>query len=258
VKLARGAEEFRYVSRHRSPVASYVDLHAHFLPGLDDGARTLDEGLRMIAALGALGFEQVHATPHQRSGMFLPSREQIDAALGQVETEARRSHPGVKVGLAAENFWDEVLHERLGQGSVPSYPSGKAFLFEVNPQFMPPQIEQRLFQIRVGGRLPVMAHPERYLAVQQDPGRAEALGRSAALLVDLAALDGAHGRPAMKAARRLCEEGLAHAGASDVHTAEDQRPVAAGMAWLRKRLGPEALDRFLDENPRRILAGELP
>ena len=123
---------------------------------------------------------------------------------------------------------------------------------------MPPRIENTLFEIRLGGRLPVMAHPERYLAIQDDVARAERLGRSAALLVDLGALDGAHGRPAMKAARRLVEEGLVHAAASDVHSAEDQRTVAAGMAWIRKRLGNEALDRLVAHNPRSILAGELP
>src|SRR2546423_1673129 len=88
--------------------------------------------------------------------------------------------------------------------------------------------------------------PERSLAVQQDHARAEGLGGSSALLVALGALDGAHGRPAMKAARWLVEEGLAHAAASDVHTAEDQRPVAAGMAWIRKRLGAATLDRLLE------------
>jgi tyrosine-protein phosphatase YwqE len=103
-----------------------------------------------------------------------------------------------------------------------------------------------------------MAHPERYAAVQQDVGRAEAFGRSAAMLVDLGALDGAHGREPMKASRKLLEQGLAHAVASDVHTAEDQRTVAAGMAWIRKRLGPEVLDQLLADNPRCILAGELP
>jgi tyrosine-protein phosphatase YwqE len=62
----------------------------------------------------------------------------------------------------------------------------------------------------------------------------------------------------MKAARKLVEAGLIHAAASDVHTAEDQRTVAAGMAWIKKRLGPDMLDRLVGENPRYILAGELP
>jgi protein-tyrosine phosphatase len=123
---------------------------------------------------------------------------------------------------------------------------------------MPPRFVESLFELRIKGRLPVMAHPERYLAIQHDPARAEALGRSAALVVDLAALDGAHGRPEMKTARRLVEEGLAHAAATDIHTPDDQRAIAAGMSWIRKRLGPEGLRRLLDHNPRRILAGELP
>jgi protein-tyrosine phosphatase len=236
----------------------YVDLHAHFLPGLDDGAPSLEIGCQMMGALGALGFGTLHATPHQRSGMFLPSREAIDSTFASVRAEAQAQFPALALGLAAENFWDEVLHERLQRGGLPAYPGGKAFLFEVNPQLMPPRLENTLFELRIGGRLPVMAHPERYVAVQQDLERAEAIGRSAALLVDLGALDGAHGRDAMKAARRLVESGLAHAAASDVHTAEDQRPVAAGMAWIRKRLGPAALTRLLAEGPRAILAGELP
>jgi len=236
----------------------YVDLHAHFLPGLDDGAKTAEVGLRMVGALTALGFETVHATPHQRAGRFMPTRQAIDDTFASLSAAAAAENPGLTMGLAAENFWDDVFHERVSKGGLPSYPGDRAFLFEINPQLMPPRIENTLFDIRLAGRLPVMAHPERYQAIQDDLGRAEAIGRSTALLMDLGALDGAHGRPAMKAARKLVEEGLVHAAASDVHTAEDQRTVAAGMAWIRKRLGGPALELLLGENPRRILAGELP
>jgi protein-tyrosine phosphatase len=239
-------------------MADYVDLHAHFLPGLDDGAKSAEMGLRMVGALAALGFGTVHATPHQRAGRFMPARQAIDEAYAAMRTAAQTEHPQLNVGLAAENFWDEVFHERVSSGGLPAYPGGKAFLFEINPEFMPPRIENVLFEIRLTGRLPVMAHPERYVAIQEDVGRAEAIGRSSAMLMDLGALDGAHGRPAMKAARKLVEEGLIHAAASDVHTAEDQRTVAAGMAWIKKRLGPEVLDRLVGENPRQILSGELP
>jgi protein-tyrosine phosphatase len=239
-------------------MASYVDLHAHFLPGLDDGAKTREEGLRMVEALAALGFETLHATPHQRAGMFMPARAQIDEAFADLQAAARETCPGVQLGVAAENFWDEVLHERLASQSVPTFPGARAFLFEINPQLVPPRLEQALFQIRLSGPLPVMAHPERYLAIQQDTSRADAFGRTTAMLVDVGALEGAHGRAPMKTSRRLLEDGLAHAVASDVHTAEDQRSVAAGMAWIRKRLGPEALERLLADNPRQILAGELP
>jgi protein-tyrosine phosphatase len=236
----------------------YVDLHAHFLPGLDDGASSSSDALRMVSAVASLGFTALHATPHQRFGVFLPSRENVDRVFSELRAEVKANSPSLSFGLGAENFWDEVFLTRVRDGGLPTYEGGPAFLFEVDPAMMPPRIEQTLFEIRIAGRLPVMAHPERYRAIQNDIGRAEELARSAALLVDLAALDGAHGRPAMKTARRLLEEGLVHAAATDIHTPEDQRPIAAGMAWIRKRLGPDTLERLLSENPRRILAGDLP
>jgi protein-tyrosine phosphatase len=239
-------------------VGRYVDLHAHYLPGLDDGARSPEAALQMIGAVASLGFSHLHATPHQRVGMFMPTREAIDAALEALRAAIRPPFPELDLDLGAENFWDDVFHDRLRAGTLPSYSAGRSFLFEVSPQLLPPRIEQTLFEIRLGGRLPVMAHPERNVAIQRDPARAEALGRSAALVVDLGAIEGAHGRIEMKTARRLLQDGLAQAAATDIHSPEDQRAVAAGMAWIRKNLGAEGLDRLLAENPRRILAGELP
>jgi protein-tyrosine phosphatase len=236
----------------------FVDLHSHYLPGLDDGATALDVSLQMVRAVAALGFTDLFATPHQRAGMFMPDRASIDSAFSLVSGEVHASAPGLRLGLGAENFWDDVFHDRLREGTHPSYDGGPAFLFEVDPSVMPPGIENELFQMRLHRRLPVMAHPERYAAVQRDMGWAEKLGRSAALVIDLGALDGAHGKPEMKAARRMVQDGLAHAAASDVHNPADQGAVAAGMAWIRKHVGPAVLDRLLDENPRRILAGELP
>jgi superfamily I DNA/RNA helicase len=77
-------------------------------------------------------------------------------------------------------------------------------------------------------------------------------------MFDLGALDGAHGRAEMKTARKLVQEGLAHAAASDIHRPEDQKGIAAGIAWIRKQLGPEVLEQMLAENTRRLLAGEMP
>jgi len=240
-------------------MAHYVDLHSHYLPALDDGATSLEMSLQMLHAISSLGFSDLYATPHQRAGMFMPERQKIDAAFAQVSAEMATGAPGApRLGLGAENFWDAVLLGRLRDREVPTYGTTPAFLFEVNTQMMPAEMEMQLFQIRTNGYLPVMAHPERYAAVQRDPSLCERLGRQAAMLIDLGALDGAHGKAEMKTARRLLLEGLAHGAASDIHRPEDQTSVAAGMAWIRKQRGQDVLDQLLDENPRRVLTGELP
>jgi protein-tyrosine phosphatase len=236
----------------------FVDLHSHYLPSLDDGATGMEMSVEMIRAITGLGFTDLYATPHQRAGMFMPARASIDDAFARVTAEVTRAEAPPKLGLGAENFWDDVFLGRLRQRAVPTYGDTRAFLFEVNPQLMPPGIDNELFQIHVQGYLPVMAHPERYVAIQRDPSLAERLGKHAVMLIDLAALEGAHGKQEMKAARRLVLDGLAHAAASDIHRPEDGKAVAAGMEWIRKQRGAGVLDQMLNENPRRLLGGELP
>jgi protein-tyrosine phosphatase len=239
-------------------VAQYIDLHCHLLPGLDDGAPDLETSLEMLAALMELGFTEICATPHQRNGLFIPPPEAISAALAQLRDEVKKKHVAVEIRRGAENYWDEIFLQRLRSHTVPCYDGQRAFLFEVNPVTLPPRLEEALFEIRIGGKLPVMAHPERYLAVQRDPAFTEVLGRQAALVVDLEAVAGTQNRGETKAARRLVEEGLAHAVASDMHSPDTRDAVGDGIDWIRKHCGGAAIARLLEEHPRRILAGELP
>jgi protein-tyrosine phosphatase len=239
-------------------VTHFVDLHAHYLPALDDGATNREMSMDMIRAVASLGFVELFATPHQRSGMFMPARDTIATAFAAVAADVAAQGPPVQLGLGAENFWDDVLHGRLRERTVPGYGDGPAFLFEVHPQFMPTGIENELFQLRVAGMLPVMAHPERYVAIQRDIDLADRIGRHAVLMVDLGALDGAHGRAEMKTARKLVQEGIAHAAATDIHRPDDLKGIAAGIKWIRKERGDDVLEQMLAENTRRALAGEMP
>lgn len=238
-------------------MAGFVDLHAHHLFALDDGAENLAIAQEMVNSVIKLGFSRVYATPHQRAGMFLPTRETIDRAHAELN-DALRANAGPVVGLGFENFWDDVFLQRMQDGAIPSYDDGPSFLFEVTVHLLPSAIDETLFNLRIRGKLPVMAHPERYLAIQKDLARAESIGRSAALVVDLAALEGAHGKAEMRTARQLIQAGLAHAAASDIHRPDDVPAIAAGIEWVHKHLGSDAVRTLLIENPRQILIGELP
>jgi protein-tyrosine phosphatase len=239
-------------------MAHYVDLHAHFLPCLDDGADDLTTCLTMVHALAEMGFSDLCATPHQYTGRFQPPLDKVKLTFDQVSGDVAAALPEAHLLLGAENYWDEVLADRLRQGTHPCYGSSKAFLFEISPMLMPPRLESDLFNLRVAGWLPVLAHPERYLTIQKDLAMAEALGRQVALQVDLAALSGKGSRAEVKTARRLVEEGLAHAVASDMHDPDDAQAIASGLAWVHKRMGADAATRLLADNPRRILLGQLP
>jgi protein-tyrosine phosphatase len=236
----------------------FVDLHSHVLPGLDDGSRALSESVELTRTLAGMGFDAVCATPHQRVGFFVPSRVEIDGAYDNLRTAMAGAGVELTLHLGAENFWDELFLGRSRTGAQPTYTGGRAFLVEIATQQTPPRFEDTLFQMRIGGLLPVLAHPERYAPLWSAPERVAAIARTAALVVDLGALDGAHGARECTAARQLVKDGVAHAVATDVHGLPDVRAAASGIAWIRKKLGDAAVRRLLEDNPRRILQGELP
>lgn len=237
----------------------FVDLHAHVLPGLDDGARTLDDSLAILRGLAGLGYERVTATPHQKASQFLPSGDAIAQAYAVVQKAVADHGLPLTVGLAAENYWDDVFFGRWVDSSFPRYDGGPAFLFEIRPETIPLNFEGALYQLQLRGLRPVMAHPERYVQFWKDLPRLERMADAGcALLVDLGAISGAHGGPQKKAAHKLLESRLCHAVASDAHTIEDVTAAREGLDWIRKKLGLGELSRLADENPRRILAGQTP
>ncbi len=235
--------------------AGYIDLHCHYVPGVDDGARTLDEARGMLEALGALGFEQVIATPHLRPGMFDNDRTGLIAAFEAAH--AALVGPALpRLALASEHYFDEINWRRLLEGQGLPYPGERAVLLEFYDIDFPPSIDHQLFELRRRGLLPVIAHPERYQCLWRRPETLERLvGAGAAALLDLAALIGKYGRHPQACAEELLERELYQAACSDAHRVQDVAQVAAGMQWIERRYGAEELDYLLAEGPRAILAG---
>jgi protein-tyrosine phosphatase len=234
----------------------YVDLHSHVLYGVDDGATDRDTSLAMLDALAALGISEQCVTPHQKASQFLPAWELVTERLEAVEAVRKPGHPTLRLG--AENMWDDVFYRRITEDAIPHYAGTSAFLVEVPPAMMPPQMSEQMFKFRMAGKLPVLAHPERYHALWDDDELAETLAKNCAFVVDLGAVGGFHGRRETKAARALLENGLAVAVATDAHQVGDLQQAAAGLAWIDKQLGHAAVTRLFDHAPRQILAGELP
>lgn len=234
----------------------YVDLHSHVLVGLDDGAPDRATALAMLDALAALGVSEQCATPHQKSGQYLPAWEQVEQAFAALTADLGPAHPALRLG--AENMWDDVFYKRSADDQVPGYRDTGALLVELSPRLLPPGLIDHLFKLRRAGKVPVLAHPERYEALWDDDELARGLRRHCAFLVDLPAVAGFHGRREAKAARHLLEAGLAAAVATDAHGVGDVQQALAGLAWIEKKLGHAAVARLFDHAPRAILAGDLP
>lgn len=234
----------------------FVDLHSHVLFGLDDGSPDRATSLALLDALAALGISEQYATPHQKAHQYLPAWDRVEATFSELQTLRQPHHPTLRLG--AENMWDEVFYERSTTNAIPHYQDTPAFLLELAPSLMPGNLVDQLFAHRRAGRLPVLAHPERYHDLWDNDALARRLRGLCAFQIDLGAIAGFHGRRESKAARHLLESGLATLVATDAHSVGDVQQASAGLDWIRKKLGAAAVDRLFDHAPRAVLAGELP
>ena len=234
----------------------YIDLHSHVLYGLDDGATDQAAAIAMLDGLAALGVTEQCVTPHQKASQYLPDWDRIEATLAQLETVRKSHHPTLRLG--AESMWDDVFHKRIADDAIPHYRGTPAFLVEISPPLMPPGMLDQLFKFRMAGKLPVLAHPERYHALWDNDELARSLRRVCAFVIDLGAIAGFHGKRESKAARHLLELGLATAVATDAHQLGDLQQAAEGLRWLDKKLGHATTVRLFDHAPRAILAGDMP
>ena len=235
----------------------FVDLHCHVLPGLDDGPPQLPDAVKLVQTLVDLGFEEFHPTPHQTAHAWAPEQRQRLAAAAALRGALKRTGCSAYIAPpAGENMWDELFLRRTDDLTFPTYDGGKAFLLEFAPPLTPPQLPERLFEFRVKGLLPVIAHIERYPDILHN---AEKLAGKAALLVNLGTLGGGFGAWGARArARKLVAEGVVHAVATDAHGVDDARDATAGLKWLRRHVGDDAMQQLLVHGPRQILGGEAP
>jgi len=234
----------------------FVDLHSHVLYGLDDGAPDEATAIAMLDGLATLGVTEQCVTPHQKASQYLPAWDKVEATYAALDAVRKPHHPILR--LAAENMWDDVFYRRSTDDTIPGYRGTTAFLVEIPPPLMPPLMVERMFKFGREGKVPVLAHPERYHALWDNDELTRALRRVCAFVIDLGAVAGFHGRRETKMARHLLEQGLASAVATDAHQVGDVQQAAAGLAWIEKKLGHAAVVRLFDHAPRAILGGELP
>jgi len=236
----------------------YVDLHCHYLPGIDDGVRTMDEGLAVLRGLGALGYTKVIATPHIRTAMFDNRKPGLVRAYDEL-VEIVGGLDGVpETGLAAEHYCDDIFWELFTRGEAMPYPGGKAALIEFHYEVWPRRVEERFFEMQIRGVRPVLAHPERYAALFETTDPIDPfLEVGTVALLDIMSLVGRYGRRSRRAAERMLDEGVYYAACTDSHRPEDVERVAEAIQRLRKLVGDEETEELLAENPRRILSGDV-
>lgn len=236
-----------------------IDLHNHLLPGIDDGARKLEETLQLLRLARQDGVRTIVATPHMKPGVYDNRRQDILDRVALVrEAQKGDEAEGVTLLPGAEVYFTADLPARARAGELMTLGDrGRYLLLELPYQQIPMHVDDMIFELRLLGITPLMAHPERVAYYLEDVERVAASVRLGALTqVTAGSITGGFGPKARDFAHLLLDRRLLHVIASDSHDARHRPPrLSEGLEAAAARVGETAARRMVLEVPQAILDG---
>jgi tyrosine-protein phosphatase YwqE len=196
---------------------NYVDIHSHLIPGIDDGAITFEDTLRLTQALQSFGAEQCITTPHIMQHYWDNTYEKIKANEAVTIIELKKNQITIPIRAAAEYMMDEQFVRLFQSGDLLTL-RDNFVLVEMSYINPPIQLYAILFDLQVAGYIPVLAHPERYLFYHHNLEEYNKLKRAGCLFqLNLLAVVGYYGVEISKIAENLLQKGMYNFVGSDVH-----------------------------------------
>lgn len=229
-----------------------IDLHAHLLPGTDDGAETEQEALAMAATATEGGTAAMILTPHQRHPRW--PNEDVRELRERFARFKAAVAGALRLEVGAELYVDSTLLDDVEAGAVLALAGSRYLLLEFPPLAVG-RAREIVHELVIGGWRPVLAHPERVAPWAEDPTLVLRLADVGAL-VQLTAMSitGDFGARAERCSRVLLDHGCVHFVASDAHDALRRSPsLVRAREEIVRRWGEEVATLLLADNPAAVL-----
>lgn len=238
-----------------------IDIHAHILPGLDDGPATTTDALEMARMAVEDGIRIIIAAPHCLNGIFNNYREGIMSACSEFNWILKNEHIPLEVLPGAEIHLNMDILDCMADGRLMTLnDTGRYFFLELPDQFLPRTLVGFIARLLKMNVTPIIAHPERNMAIQRNTTILEDLISAGALSqITARSLTGGFGPPALRCCLRIIELELAHFMASDAHSPGTRPPVLSRAVEKLSTLTDRAeAQRMVTEAPEMVVAGSEP
>ncbi|MFC2109948.1 tyrosine-protein phosphatase [Bacteroidota bacterium] len=196
----------------------FVDIHSHLLPGIDDGAKTMEDSISLISKMDEYGIQNFITTPHVLGSVWPNSSDTILDKLELVQEELeKRDMSHIKIDAAAEYMLDEEFSKLLKNRDLLTIKED-SLLVEMSYFNAPVNLFEILFDIQLAGYNPILAHPERYNFYHKEFDVYEKLKTAGCRFqLNILSLTGYYGEHVKKAAEKLISLNMIDFVGTDTH-----------------------------------------
>jgi len=228
--------------------ALQVDIHSHLLPGLDDGVQSYEESEDVILHFQQMGYRKLITSPHVMSDTYNITTDRILSRLAKLQAFLVDREIDMEIQAAAEYYLDEQVLKMVDENDRVLTFGKNYLLFETNFLNEPFNLKEFIFLANTRGFKPVLAHPERYLYLQNNLEKAEdLLQRGVLFQINISSITGFYSKIVQTTAQKLIDRGWVHLLGSDCHHLQHARLIAEAqqMKYFQKALALPLLNNTL-------------
>lgn len=232
-----------------------IDIHSHILPGVDDGAKTLEEAIAMCKIAEADGITTIVATPHSMNGLYLNKKETVCRKVDEFNNTLKKEEIKINIlpGLDLHLYPELLFH--LKNGKILTVNNHGCYLILEFPDVISSHIESICFNLQIQGVIPIISHPERNYFFQKNPQILQGfVDRGALVQVTAMSITGEFGKEAEKTVKDLLRKNLVHIIATDAHSVNRRPPrLSPAVKVAAEIVGKEQAWAMVTTIPERII-----
>ena len=234
-----------------------IDIHSHILYGIDDGSKSIEESINIIKEHIKMGFTDIVVTPHYiENSKYETNNIDKENILKTLKQELKKQNININLYLGNEVFVNNNLEELLKKKEIATINNSKYLLIEFPMNEKPKDINNIIYELKIKGIIPIIAHPERYDYVEKNPNLVlEWIEEGALLQSNYGSIIGVYGSGPQKTIKKLLKKDLIDFLATDIHYPNNK--IYLNMDKIRKKLKKLITEeRFIEltnTNPKKII-----
>lgn len=236
-------------------MVGYFDLHSHILPGVDDGAASLEETRSMLQTAYEEGIRIMTATPHYAIGRKNASVKQLQELVEELNEPSFDLCNKPHIILGNELLFSKEIIDALNRGDALTIDGTRYILVEFFPEEEFGMMREGLHHCLLSGYIPILAHTERYHCLIRHPWLVgELIQMGVYVQINFSGLVGHILSPKVNFCHKLLKKDWVHFLGTDAHGAHNRAPrVRKEVTRLMKKYGEETVTRLLWSNPMKML-----
>ena len=232
-----------------------IDIHAHILPSIDDGARNASETFDMIREAEKNGITEIIATSHYVKDKYDLNKENRKLIIDLINQKLEEKQINIKIHVGAEIFIYPEMVSDIINGEVPTLGESRYVLFELPFVGKVIYLDNIIEELLKNGYRPILAHPERYEIVKENPAIIDKwIEKGVYLQGDISSISGDYGEKAKKIFKKLLKEDKYSFLATDAHQRFTRyQELERDLQLIEKEIGLEELEYLILYNPMQII-----